>query len=210
MIAAKIDKRAFDLIFNDYLKFSKREISDSLNAKNYYIACNAANDTVKTTPQQIEADLRKGSNKYPEVPRAAIIINVKKGKKGKKGLTGHKMAEAVERYIRAKKRTASFISSGWKWAAMALKSVVRQKAGYKVRGDVKIYRTPKGGGKPASIVDSNTKNMLMVSSIWTNIREGHMNARLAKIMNEGLQKGLDRESYSMLQYIEQKLAKYKG
>lgn len=205
IVTAKVDVTAFNAIFKQYLKFSRRELADSLNAKMYYITCNATNTTHKVEKQTIEADLRKPSKVNPNVPLAAILVNAERARKGKKGLWGAKMAKAMETLINVKKRAATFVASSWISAIKDLAPYVRQKAGYRKNALTKIRGKSRGGAMPAR--DPN-KAVQKVTS-WVDIKQD-IGQRGTSVLTEGMQQAFNREAKSMIEYINKKLGAYKG
>jgi hypothetical protein len=205
MITAKVDQTQFNSIFKEYLKYSKREIADSLNAKAYFIACNATEDTKKVSQERIEAELRAPSQTYPKVPLAGILVNVKRRNSGKKGLHGEKMKSAIEKFVSARKRGSAFIASSWIGAIKAMAPYVKMKSGKRQDPLTKQRGAAKGGATPAK-----DNKGLLIASIWSNVRDKKSSPELEKILQIGAQKAFDREAKSMLKYISDKLDKYKG
>lgn len=216
----KVDTRAFDKAFAEYMKFSKRDISEIVNTKAYYICRNAVLLTDTVDKNKIESELRASSDKFPGVPLAAILsakaqkrerFSKKTGKrlKNKAGLYGARMAAAVEKLVRVRKSRSNFLRSGWIPAIKELERFVPTKGGPSYP-KVKIHGVPKGGGKGAP-KDGVWK---AVASIWNSVTGGTNMHNLAKsndpakvqaILEKGLQKAIAKEVASMKAYVEKKL-----
>lgn len=206
-----LDTRNFGRTFKDYMKFQKRLPEDVVDAKQFFIARNATQTTGHSSFQKIEAELTADSNTYPDVPLAAIIVNSQLGKKGKKGLTGEKMGKAVEKLIKARKKSINFVRSGWKNAVKILENALRSRGeltwanrngrGSKADSETMRKKTPPsfGGAIPARNYGGRA-----VGEISNDVH-GENKSTLDAIKVRGLQLALDKETRSMEDYIAKKI-----
>lgn len=195
-----VDTTQFDRKWKEYLKYSKRALTESVNQKAYFIARNAVNVTKAVSKEEIRKDLEAASKKFPGVPIAAIMVNVTNKKKGKKGLRGAAMRTAVEKFIRIRQSHRNFLRSGWLPAVKELEKVVPKKTGKKIPGAItrsgrKLY----GGSKAA--MQSMKPSATIWNSIWSKTNKGTVDKHLIK----GAQDALDLETKSMEAYILKKL-----
>jgi hypothetical protein len=129
---------------------------------------------------------------------AELIINKRRERQGLKGLGGQELAQAVRRMIAGRIRSIAFLSSGWLPAVKVLLTRIQDKRGIKVDRSVKWYGKPKGRVTPASL------SWRPQCTIENTVSKGQ---QAEAIINAGLQKAIDDETKSMLQYVESKLAK---
>src|ERR1051326_5363879 len=113
MVTVKVNTTAFDKAMQEYMKYSSRSLVEAVNQHAYYAARNATQTTHAADATKIKQDLEAMSKSYPNVPLAAILINIDLKKKGKKGLYGEKMRQAVEKFIRVRVAHRNFLRSGW-------------------------------------------------------------------------------------------------
>lgn len=205
MVKATIDRQAFDQIFKDYLKFSRRELMDTLNQKAYFIAANATQDTMKVEQERIERELRSPATVNSKAPIAAVLVNLGRGRAKKKGLTGQRMSAAVEKFINARKRSAAYVASTWIGALKALAPFVKSRQGKKQDPKTKQRGMAKGGASPVR----NANGSVQTASIWSDAKSKETSTSFNQVLQDGAQNAFDREAVSMLQYISKKLDAYK-
>ena len=126
-------EKEFNKVLNEYSKWTKRQPAEIVNAKLYFIALRAMNDTKTANKENIRTKLEAPSESYPDVSLAAILVNQQLGKKGKKGLTGPKMATAIEKLIKKEQSRTQFLRSGWLPAVKNLDY-------YNKRGDINFIK----------------------------------------------------------------------
>lgn len=216
-----VDTRGFNMAFKKYMQECKRDIVDVVNTKAYFIARNAVQMTEAVDKNKIEQELRAASELYPNAPLAAILaakaqnrtrISKKTGKqlKDKAGLYGSRMTAAMEKIIRVHKASSNFLRSGWIPAIKALERVA-EKGGAPRYPNTKTYGTPKGGARSAR----QNSTWRPSSEIWNSVTGGIKKhgldkqsnpSAVQKILQEGLQKAINKEEASMKAYVEKKLA----
>jgi hypothetical protein len=202
----KVNTRDFDRAFAEYKKNCSREISEAVVTKAYYIARNAVNTTSTADGEKIKAELLTHSQVNPDAPLAAILVNTKRGKDGKKGLQGEAMKTAMEKFIRARERSKNWLRSGWIAAIKEIEPYVKSKGSApNYDKKVKVKGAPKGGAKVGSL-----QSWRPFAKIWNSVygnKKPGSEAKVTPILEEGLQKAVDKETASMIQYIEKKLQK---
>lgn len=158
------NQKEFDKVFAEYMTWQKKQPSEIINGKLYFVALQAMGQTKTATKDGIRNKLMQPARITKNVPLAAILVNSKLGKAGKKGLTGVKMAKAVDKLVRAQQSRTQFLRSGWIPALKTLDywnkrnsdnlKFVKRFAPKKPMG-VKEYGKPKGYciyAKPESIL----------------------------------------------------------
>src|SRR5262249_1446820 len=146
--------REFDRAFKEYLKYNRRTLAEIVNTKAYFIARNAVAMTAAVSKDQIERELMGSSNKYPDAPLAAILVNAKRAEtgktsRGKAGLNGQRRRAAIEKLIRQRQASRNFLRSGWIPAVKKLATVVKSKAGQPKMPEGVKSKSPKGGASAA-------------------------------------------------------------
>jgi len=207
-IQAKMDTRAFDAALGAYLKWNKRAISEIVNTKAYFVARGAVNTTGAVNKSAIEAELR-APGRTSSAPVGALIVNARRGAKGEKGLNRAKMEAAVNKLVRARQRTVNFLRSGWIPAIKKLESLVPKKGGAAPYKSIKQHGAPMGGANAAK----ESSLFKAQAEIWNTVTGGKpvagilskgSPAKVAAIIEDGLQKAINKEMKSMLQYINKK------
>jgi len=216
MFSLQVDTKDFDAVFADYMKFQKRLPADVVNAKLYYIARNCTSLTKTANSGRIRDELSVGSDRYPDAPLAAILVNKQLGKQNQKGLTGSKMARAVEKFIKNRIAHRNFIRSGWKNAIVIIEKYLRSK------GELNFVKRWSSTA-PADKATMNKKNFEKLGKATPALVErspraygeiqndiggpdGERNsAILAKIKVDGLNAAIRKETASMITYLERKL-----
>lgn len=203
-ITIKVDTRAFNRTFKEYMKLTKRSLVESCNQHAYYMARDAVLTTKAATKDEIAESLNKPSTKYPEVQLAAILVNAERGKQGKKGLTGEKMKSAVEKFIRKRQSHRNFLRSGWIPSIKKLAQLVPKKNGTPIpSGTVKKGRNY-GGTTPAR---DSMFSWRVFTTIW-NSATGKVDhqGRAIRYLQTGAKEAIEMERLSMVKYIQRKIA----
>jgi hypothetical protein len=203
----KVDTRAFDKAFAEYMRFNKRTIPEVINNKVYFVARNAVNTTVAASKESIREDLLKSSAVAPGVPLAAVLVQKGRQTAGKsagsrKGLAGEKMAAAIEKLIRVRQATANFLRAGWIAAIKAVEPAIKSKSGAPKYPKTKTKGVPKGGAKAA------TENPFWkaTAQIWNSVQGGMKpSPKVQALLTEGLNQAIALEVQSMAGYVEKKL-----
>lgn len=201
-LTVTIDTKEFDRVFKEYMEYSKRSFAEACNQHAYYIARNATMTTKAANKDDIQKDLEATSKSHPPAPLAAILINAQLGKQGKGGLSGASMASAVTKYIKTAKSHVNFVRAGWIPAIKKLSAVVPKKSG---------GRIPSGTDKPGrtfgDAIPAKT-SFSPIAWIWNSVHgsiaHGNKSEKVKKILEEGINKAIAKESESMKKYIEKK------
>jgi hypothetical protein len=203
-----VDTRAFDAALKKYMEFNKKAIPEIINTKAYFVARNAVTATETTDAAKIEQQLRATANSH-SAPLGAILVNLRQRSKGLQGLNGSKMATAVNKLIRARKRTVNFLRAGWIPAIQKVGLFLPKKPAA-VSKKVKTFGAPQGGASGAN----PTRNWRCFAEIWNDVTGGDKDdgtqsngnpTKVASIIEAGLQKAIDKETRSMQAYVEKKL-----
>ncbi len=199
MVTVKVNTANFDRAMNEYMKYTKRSLAESVNQHAYYASRNAASVTKAATKEEIETGLNKASNKYPNAPLVAILVNTQRGKEGKKGLTGEAMKSAIERFIRKRVNSRNFLRAGWIPAIKLLAKFVQKKNGTKIPSNTDKKGRNFGGASPAK----NT-TWTPIATVWNSAVGKDASPKAIRYLEEGAQKAIDMEVESMRKYIERK------
>lgn len=202
MLKIQVDTTEFDKKLKEYMKYSKRELSEAINQKAYYIARNAVGVTKAATKEEIKSDLEAASRKFPRAPVAAILVNKERATKGLKGLYGSQMSAAIERFIRIRQAHRNFLRSGWIPAIRKLEALVPKRNGAKIPAATeRAGRSYYGGAKPAR------PSLNPLAEIWNSVFAKHNTDKVRNYLQQGAQKAIDLETASMEKYIRSKLEK---
>lgn len=202
-VSIKVDTSGFNKAFSEYVKFNKRSMSEIVNTKALFIARGAVALTGASSKEQISDDLLKGSKVMPSAPVAAIIINTNRGKAGQPGLNGQRMATEVNKFVRMKQATRNFLRSGWIPAIKKLNPFVTSKKGApKMPSGVRSKGKDKGG----AITAPREGTWNATATIWNAVfGNNKTKGKATQLIQEGLQKSVDKETASMNQYVSNKL-----
>jgi hypothetical protein len=204
----RMDTRAFDAALKKYIEVSKKIPSEVINTKAYSVACKAVSTTATTDTSKIEAQLRAPSKTSGKAPVGAILVNIKRKSKGLPGVTGPKMDTELNKYIRARKRTANFLRAGWIPAIQELAKFIKSKAGTPRYKKLKTHGSPKGGGRGAKTgwkVSAEIFNTVSGGKPRPNIDNKGSAAKVATELERGLKKALNFVMADMQVYIERKV-----
>lgn len=209
--SSKVDTSGFDSVFDDYLKWSKKQPAEIVNAKLYFIALNAMQTTKKADAGQIKAQLNAPSQKYPNKTLGEVLTLMdlrKRGKMPKRGKTLAKnMAAYVEKFENKRVSRINFLRSGWLPAIKKLDFWNRKgditftrKFAPKRNLEVKQYGKDKGNVMPARLEGETVKG-----TISNDVGRGKQATRTVHdILQHGLDRAVLREINSMRIYIEKK------
>ncbi len=208
MLTVSVDTRQFDKVFKEYMEHTKKDLTSVVNNKLFFICRGAVRETKSADSTGVKAGLMAASTKNSKAPLAAILVNKQRGKKGEIGLQGSKMKTEVNKFIGKRVRAINFLRSGWIPAIKKLAGVVDKttggqtvsKSALKQRGNPK----DKGGVRIAPLEGS----WKPTAEAWNSVFGGkNPSSKVQRIIQNGLQKAVNKEEASMLAYIEKKLSK---
>jgi hypothetical protein len=105
--------------------FTKRSPAEFCNTVLYFILRGAIAFTARGDKNTIRSSLLIKARIAPSAPIAAILIN----KKGEHGYNGARMVAQVEKFIRKRQATATYIPSRWTPYLKKNKTAMQYKAG---------------------------------------------------------------------------------
>lgn len=196
----------FNRVAKQYAQFNKRQPQEVAVAKAYFIDLGAMGLTKTTTKEQIAANLHAPSSTNPKVELAPILVNWNLAKKGKKGLTGEDMRIAAEKFIRLHQARTQAARSGWIAGAKKLDY-------YNKQGDVSFSKRfapkkPQGVrqyGKEKGWAQVVNRVGLCSVTVANEFGKGKQaSSTIDGVLQEGLQKAFNRETTSMISYINKK------
>lgn len=185
-----VDAREFNAALKEYIKVSKRSLTEIVNKRAVNIAFKSIRYTPKATQSRIKRDLKQKSRTNPKAPVGAILVNYKRGQAGKKGLYGSEMADAVENLRLGRERSSGFIKSGWIGAVQDLAphaKVFRRPPRIVVKG------RPKGYGRPARQGINPTAEIV------------NQVAGAVKVGASALQRAMNEDAIDMRTYVAKKM-----
>ena len=199
-ISIKIDTTQYFNVMNEYMKYSHRSNEESVNIHAKYVAGSWYGFIHKSDKDKIHSDLMMPSNKNPNIPIAAILVNMNLGKKGKKGLSGATMTKAVEKFIRIRKSHINYLRSGAALAYKLMKLFVPKTDKSEINmSDVKIFGLVNGGAKPAR---TSLTDWTPLASIWSQVKVD--NEESVKKIETAAQQAVNKETMNMADYIKRK------
>ena len=223
-VQVKVNEREWRDTIRQYQKVSRRTNKEITDAKAFFVARGAIDETHKANKLAIGKELSQvvynfqntatGSRRSfktvtrfgrfgqtHQVPVAALLINWKRGQMGKPGLFGEAMKRAVQHFIANRQRSVAFLRSGWLPALRILSPFVKSKAGAApLDAETKRHGEGKGSATPAS--EGAKARTVIVNAVGES---GHHSEAVEKYAVPGLQKAFDNERKSMLEYIEKKM-----
>ena len=201
-------KKEFDRVMKDYLQFIKRQVSEIINAKLYFIALQIMKFTKKADANDILSKLRAPSRKYPDAPLESILINLELKRRGKRGLSGSKMADAIGKFEKRAVSHIQFLRSGWLPAMKKLDF-------WNKRGDISFVKRfapkqPTGikqyGKEKGDAIYAKPNVQRTWGKIMNYIGQGKQESPTVEpLLRAGLNRGIMEEIKSMRFYIEKKL-----
>ena len=198
-IQFKVHDAEFRSALKKYVQFSRRDIATIVNTKAFYIARRAVAETPAVKAGEIRDFIRRDSG-----ATIGRIINARMKKRGEKGLYGDTMAKMAATVLGARLRSRAFLKSGWLWAVKKLAPYAEKIGTTSTRGARAIGKA-KGDAIPATQGwRVSAKIINTVSAAWDK-REG-----AAEVAVPALQRAIDFESKSMLEYVERKLNQSAG
>lgn len=206
-ITMKLDTREFDKTMKEYVKWTTRQPAEIVNAKLYFIALNAMNETKTTNAQIIRSSLNSPSRKYPNRSIGEILTYIQLRKKGKFPRKSATLTQKVEKFIKRRVGHIQFLRSGWIPAMKKLNY-------WNKRGDITFVRKnapkmPKGikqfGVNKGDVVPARQNSIRAVGTIYNFIGEGKQDSKTVHgLLVDGLQKAINREVREMKNHINQK------
>lgn len=197
----KVNTDNFNKALSEYMKNTRRDITEVVNTKAYWIAINAIKETYKTNKQHIRTSLEQPSNIINGLTVAEAIVVQRNRKSFNRKMTRTEMKREARKMIGKRVRAVGFLKSGWIPAAKVLAPHVKKRLTVGVESFSK--GKPKGGAKPVSRTIFTNNH---VASVWNNIiADGDPKSQ--SYMKRGLQTALDNESRSMMSYVEEKMRK---
>ena len=206
MVKMQLDTSQFEKAMSEYVKVNRRNMSDIVNAKLFFIARNAVNNTKKSDKAKIKNELMAPSKINPQVPLAAILVNKERKRNGFKGLNGSELKSAIKRFINRRISSIGFLKSGWLPAIRILESVLRSSGG--LRGAPRLesganqYQRGKDKGRALS-----AKPGIRSFGLIENEIDAHGSPEANAVMLRGLQRAINEETVSMNRYITDKIKK---
>jgi hypothetical protein len=204
-LSVSVDTKEFDKAMQEYIKNSKRSLTEIVNKKAYFIARNAVNTTQTTPKPEIRRSLMVSSRKDPRAPLVALLDSARRKRDGLKGVTGQQKTNSIEKFIKLRERTRNFLRAGWIATIKAIEPFVQNKGGApKYDRTVKIKGRPKGGAKGAPLYGSWSPSAV----IWNAIFGGKKaSPRVTALLEKGLQEAVNLEIRSIYDYITKELQK---
>lgn len=204
-LSVTVDTKSFDKAMQEYIKNSKRSLTEIVNKKAYFIARNAVNTTATTPKPAIRKSLMVSSRKDPRTSVVALLDSAKRKRDGLKGVTGQKKTNSIEKFIKAREATRNFLRAGWIATIKAIEPYVPNKGGApKYDRTVKIKGRPKGGAKGAPLYGSWSPT----ATIWNAIFGGKKaTPHVTALLEKGLAEAVALEVRSIYQYIQKELQK---
>lgn len=214
-----LDTGEFKRTMQQYKQFSRRNLSQALNTKLFYIGRRATVET-PAYPEHVWAEFqaavilrfskRKGglvktnqrsfNRMSGDVPRLAAIINARRRKAGKKGLEGPQMAEAMQKVFGARVRSVAYLKSGWLPGVEQLEPYADRGGRPPIDRRAKRYGRAKGGASVARPYWVSTAAIWNTAFSKRDHKEGFIKYGLP-----ALQRAFDAEIASMKDYIERKM-----
>jgi len=218
----QIDTSEFDGTFKEYMKVSSRELEKAVNTKAYFIARRAMRETPKPERQKI----------YDEMDKQITAVSRHGRSIGKSGVVDRKYAQA-QRWLTKKRGTTPYFRQRRAAYARQLKDAVRKIVGQKVRsagfmkagwipaiqalapvsdpgGAPSMGLKPKPYGKPKGRAIITRAGSLSSATIINSTatggkREAKHQVALKKHGEPALQRAINAETASMLEYMNKKL-----
>ncbi len=194
----KLDTRDFERTLREYRRISKRTNEEIVNTKAYFIARRALVETYKADKGRLKASLldKRGQEILGK------LINARRGKRGEKGLYGEAMIEAQALIRASRLRAVGFLKSGWVSVIKNLAPYVKSKRGaVRMDNTAKVVGRPKGDATPA-------KPGIITRAIIRNFATSKHTTTpdpLGLYGEPALQKAINIEAASMVEYMERKL-----
>ena len=215
-MSMRVDMREFQAALRDYIRVSKRTLSDILNRKLFSILLKAYTYTPKATREQIEADLNvvayrvSRSRKTGKMKRRNAIfgtatlvyriINAARGRAKKKGFYGAQMAKAARKLIGRRLSGIGALRMGWVGAIKKMENIVKQTAA--------IVQGPRVRQRGTAMPAREGWSPKALASYNLNVRKGPKGARTPQIdkrVELALSRAFAYETQSMREYIARKM-----
>lgn len=209
-VSVKADTREFDRTMKEYIQWSRRQPAEIVNAKLYFIALQAMNQTKAATKQTVRSSLQESSRKYPKKTIGEILTYIQLRKKNKFPRKSAGMAAQVEKFIKRRESHVQFLRSGWIPAMRKLNF-------WNKKGDITFVKSrapkmPQGikqfGIEKGSVLPARQNDVRAKGTIFNFIGKGpQASPTVQGILEDGLQKGVAAEIASMKSYIKDKVEK---
>lgn len=202
-------------VLSEYMKWTKQQPSEVVNAKMYFIALNALQTTKQADPSHIKGELAQPSQKRPNMTLGEILTLKdlqKRGKMPKKGKTLIKnMSKYVATFLNKRLSHINFLRSGWLPTIKKL-DYWNRKGDYVFtkRMAPKLNRAVKQFGKEKGDVIPAKPFNVRVKGVMSNfVGQGEQASSTVKpILLAGAEAAVRREVASMRTYLERKYKEY--
>ena len=205
--------KEFMKVLEEYKSWNKKQISEIINSKLYFITLQAMRNTKMADKSNIERKLKHPSRVNENIPLVNILVNKELSRKGKPLLSGSsaRMSIAVEKYIKRAQSKTQFLRSGWLPSLKILNF-------YNKKGDISFTKRfapkqPNGikqyGKDKGSCTPARLNNVRAFGKISNDVGKGRQDSpTVTKLLLEGLNFGINAEIRSMRTYIERKYKEY--
>ena len=206
MITCRANTSEFSKTMDEYLKWSKKQPQEIVNAKLYFITLQSMRETKTATKPQIRSSLNEKSKKYSNRTVGEILTYIYLRSKNRFPRKAATLAARVEKFIKRRESHIQFLRSGWIPAMKKLNfwnrrgdiSFVKSKAPKPPDG-IKQFGVEKGDVIPARQV-LNARG-----TIFNYIGRGKQASKTVRaILQKGLDAGVRQEIRSMREYIKDK------
>lgn len=213
--SVKVERDNFDEVFQEYVKWNKRQPAEIVNSKIFFIARRAFNMTRRASPGAIRSDLAKPALYYTGLKLGEALAMAqhrksdrnwpKKHRGGFEAWLKRQLPAWAERFQNNRVNRVGFLASGWEPA-------IRDLDMWQRKGDIAFPRRfmprleqrrtqkglDKGGVKPAKL-----NQPIVVASIW-NDAGAKGSERVLRFKQEAVDKAVIEEMRSMIVYINRK------
>lgn len=207
--------KEFNKVLAEYMKWTRQQPSEVVNAKMYFIALNALQTTKAADPSQIRGELSVPSQKNPNISLGEILTLKDLNQRGKipkrtKTLVKN-MGKYISKFINRRISHINFLRSGWLPAIKKL-DYWNRKGDYVFtkRWAPKLNRAVKQFGKEKGDVIPAKPFNYRVKGILSNFvgEDKQASKTVDPILLDGAKKALQREIASMRTYLERKYKEY--
>lgn len=203
-----VNLKEFNKVLNDYAAWNRKQPSEIVAAKLYFISLNAMNLTKTTDKNAIGAALNEPSNKYPDRTVAQMLTIRDLRNKNKKVKGAAQFAALVQKFIKRRQSHTNFLRSGWITALKKLDF-------WNKRGDVQFTKRWTKMKKPMGVKQfGKDKGDVKLSGWWSPRTKGTIynfigtgkqaSNTVNPILQQGLNEAIQKEMSDMIRYIERK------
>lgn len=214
----RLNTKAWDRVFPQYMKRTKRDLATVLNTKGFYIARRATVETPATPKSEIQALAeprqktvfsKRGKPRVIRTTAAALIINARRAEAGEPTLKNVEAKQAGAKMVKARLRARGFLKSGWIPSIKKLEPVADRRGIPRMDNSGKQVGKPKGFAVPARENWRTTcliQNDALPSSrgFFKGLFGGKRSGAL-KIAGPALQRAFDFETRSMMDFLARKM-----